>query len=244
MFLKGGVFQSYPERINFLRSRLDGLTPNDTERHQPQFDHHPVIDSLCAELEACAISGRLWVALSGGRDSVVLATAVHALATKLSLQIGVIHVHHGLQASADTFRAFCREWCLAHGVELLEHSVELDGARGNIEARAREARYRLFARVLGRQDVIATAHHLGDQAETLILHLLRGSGARGLAAMARERVLGEGRLLRPMLGVHPDAIADFARRVKLTWVEDPMNDDRRFARVKVRQERRAHARGG
>jgi tRNA(Ile)-lysidine synthase len=104
----------------------------------------------------------------------------------------------------------------------------------SLEAVARDARYAAFRALLGPGEVLATAQHRDDQAETLLLALLRGAGVHGLAAMPSQATLGAGLLLRPLLDLPRAAIADYAREHRLRWVEDPSNADPAHDRNRLR----------
>ncbi|WP_313516091.1 tRNA lysidine(34) synthetase TilS, partial [Pseudomonas sp.] len=123
------------------------------------------------------------VGFSGGLDSSVLLRLLARLAEREALpSLSAIHVHHGLQAAADAWPAHCQAFCAGLGVPLRIIRVQVD-SRASLERAAREARYRAFAESLGEGEVLLAAQHRDDQAETLLLRLLRGAGVRGLAAM-------------------------------------------------------------
>ena len=172
------------------------------------------------------------IALSGGIDSMVLLDAAAALAARHSLALSAIHVHHGLSPNADRWAGFCAAQCAARKVPLTTHRLRLSRERGlSLEAQARSARYeRLSAADV---DVIALAHHADDQAETVLLQLLRGAGPLGLAAMPAFRP-GRPALLRPLLGLARKTLAAYASARALAWVEDESNADRRHARNFIR----------
>jgi tRNA(Ile)-lysidine synthase len=179
--------------------------------------------------------GRLVVAFSGGIDSVAL---LHLLqASRDRYRLSLWHVHHGLQPNADEMAAFARRSAQRLGIDCRVDHLELDPAQANLEAVAREARYRLFASGLDDRSALLTAHHRDDQAETLLLNLLRGSGPAGLAGIAPLRPLGNGWLLRPLLGVSRRQIEDWVKSRGLQWIEDPSNKalhaDRNFLRHRV-----------
>jgi tRNA(Ile)-lysidine synthase len=178
------------------------------------------------------LGGRVTIALSGGLDSVVLLHCLTALAPSLGLEIGALHVHHGLSPKADQWARFCAELCERVAVPLAQAIVAVDPDSGlGVEAAAREARYAVFRRQ--KVDAVALAHHRDDQAETVLLQLLRGAGVRGLSAMPPVRVLDplSGlRLVRPLLDVPRAAIRAYARAHKLSWIEDESNADARFDR--------------
>ena len=175
------------------------------------------------------------IAFSGGLDSTVL---LHLLATLSQRQplpaLSAIHVHHGLQAAAEAWPDHCRSVCAALGVPLDVVSVQVrPGA--SVERAAREARYAAFVAAIGSNEVLLTAQHRDDQAETLLFRLLRGAGVRGLAAMPRQRPLGQGHLLRPLLDVSRAELEGYATQQGLSWIDDPSNDDQRYARNYLRQ---------
>lgn len=171
-----------------------------------------------------------YVGFSGGLDSTVLLHLLADLAGQYSLpRIHALHVHHGLQAAADSWPSHCDGVCKALGVPLQVIHVSVPGG-ASLEAAAREARYGAFSAVLGEGDVLLTGQHQDDQAETVLFRLLRGAGVRGLAAMPQQRALGKGLLVRPLLAVSRAELEGYANRHDLTWIEDPSNDDVHHAR--------------
>ncbi len=175
-----------------------------------------------------------WVALSGGLDSVVLLHALVQFAPQQPLV--AIHINHGLSPNADQWQSHCQQLCDTLGVELICQPVTVTPEGRGLEDAARQARYRVFAERLQAGDLLLTAHHADDQAETLLLRLLRGSGTRGLAGMARQRPLGAGSLLRPLLGLTRAQLEDYARHHQLQWCDDESNSDTRFDRNYLRQQ--------
>jgi len=175
------------------------------------------------------------VGLSGGIDSVVL---LHLLVRRLRIapaRISAIHVNHQISPHAGRWAAFCRRWCRELGVKL--HVAKVDVPRGNsIEAAARKARYAVFAK--SGADVLMLAHNRDDQAETVLLQLLRGAGPRGLAAMQMLRPAAKDMppILRPLLGVQRKTIAAHAQHYRLQWVEDDSNRDPAFLRNFLRHQ--------
>ncbi|OWJ96781.1 tRNA lysidine(34) synthetase TilS [Pseudomonas sp. A46] len=176
------------------------------------------------------------VAFSGGLDSTVLLHLLASLARRERLPpLSAIHVHHGLQAAADAWPAHCQRVCSELGVPLTLLRVTVD-AGPSLERAARDARYSAFAGELGAGEVLISAQHRDDQAETLLFRLLRGAGVRGLAGMPASRLLGPGYLLRPLLGVSRTELEAYARSQGLSWVEDPSNGDTRLARNFLRHD--------
>jgi tRNA(Ile)-lysidine synthase len=175
------------------------------------------------------------VGLSGGIDSTVL---LHVLVRRLRIapaRISAIHVNHQISPDAARWAAFCRRWCRELGVKL--HVVKVDVPRGNsTEAAARAARYAVFA--ASGADMLLLAHNRDDQAETVLLQLLRGAGPRGLSAMPVLRP-GTSRMpavLRPLLETPRIAIEAYAARHRLQWVEDESNQDRTYLRNFLRHD--------
>ena len=190
--------------------------------------------SLCPSLVAARA---LCVAFSGGLDSVVLLHLIVQLRNtgQLAMPLRALHIHHGLHAEADSWLAHCQRLCTEWRVPLVAHRVSVALQSGDgLEAAARESRYAAFTAELQRGEVLVQAHHANDQAETLLLRLMRGSGVDGLAAMPVARELGQGSLLRPLLAVTRAELHEYAKAHSLAWVEDPSNADTRFDRNYLR----------
>jgi tRNA(Ile)-lysidine synthase len=180
----------------------------------------------------------LCVALSGGRDSSVLLHALAGLRDEAGWQLRAVHVNHGLQPAAGDWARHCGEFCAALGVPLaVRQVVPLTDAGHGLEAAARDARYAALAAELRSGEWLLLAHHEDDQLETVLLHLLRGSGVSGLAGIPAGSDFAGGRLCRPLLGVSGATIEAYARRHALAWIEDPSNADvlldRNFLRARV-----------
>lgn len=182
-------------------------------------------DSLRAFLARFPCRGRRWVALSGGLDSTVL---LHLLSAE-GEPVSAVHVHHGLSPNSDDWADRCAELADSLGVPLVTRQVVVDTADG-VEAGARDARYREFRHLLAPGDQLLLAHHGDDQVETFFLRLLRGAGPQGLSGMRSSRPLGQGTLLRPLLGVARSELETYARENELSWIEDESNRDLRFDR--------------
>ncbi len=188
-------------------------------------------ESLLQQLRRHAPAPAYWVACSGGLDSSVLLHALHAGADRLQVEIGAVHVNHGLQAHAAEWEAHCRQVCEGLGVRYV--SLPVDAAAGpgeSPEAAARAARYAALGRWLPAGHCLLTAQHRDDQAETLLLQLLRGSGVHGLAAMPELQTFGNGLHLRPLLEYPRSDLHAWALSRGLAWVEDPSNRDTAFDR--------------
>ena len=166
----------------------------------------------------------LAMGLSGGRDSVVLLDALATVAPSRGHTITAIHVHHGLSPNADTWAQFCADHCAALGIALVTRKVMVDHLpRTSLEAQARGARYGALADAARHisAPVVALAHHRDDQAETLLLQLLRGAGPHGLAAMpAMRKDISGIAWWRPVLAVARAEIDAYARDQALAWIDD------------------------
>jgi len=182
-------------------------------------------------------NAKTWrIAFSGGLDSTVLLHLLAHLAKTESLPaLSAIHVHHGLQTVAEAWPEHCQSVCDALGVPLKVVRVQVQPG-ASLERAARDARYGAFIDATQTHEVLLTAQHRDDQAETLLFRLLRGAGVRGLSGMPSERALGRGHLLRPLLDVTRAELETYAAEHQLGWVEDPSNQDRQFSRNYLRHQ--------
>ncbi|MEQ1669175.1 MAG: tRNA lysidine(34) synthetase TilS, partial [Sulfuriferula sp.] len=158
------------------------------------------------------------------------------LRTTIPFTLSAIHVHHGISLHADDWLAFCQQCCNQLDVAFTGQHAHLDHhAASGLEAEARAARYQLYAQQPA--DFIALAHHRDDQAETVMLQLLRGAGAKGLAAMAKYRAQpDQPTYLRPLLDVDRSDIVAWAQAHQLSWVEDDSNSNTHYARNFLRHD--------
>ncbi|MDR5697344.1 MAG: tRNA lysidine(34) synthetase TilS [Armatimonadota bacterium] len=179
---------------------------------------------------------RILVACSGGRDSVALLLALRGFGAPWRLSLEVGHVHHGLRKSADADAAFVQGLCRDLGMPVHVERVEgLDGA--GLEARARQARYEALRRMAERAGapLVATGHTMDDQAETVLLRLLRGAGPGALAGILPRRTLGGGvDVVRPLLWTRRADLEVLVRDAGVGWREDETNRDLRIARNRIR----------
>lgn len=168
----------------------------------------------------------LLIALSGGADSVALACLLAQSREECALRLTAAHFNHGIRgADADADAALCRSLCKKLGIELIEGRADVpriarETGQG-LEAAAREARYLFLREAKARcgADRIALAHHLDDQAETVLMHLLRGTGPEGICGMARI----SGELYRPLLELRKAALVQFLEGAGISWREDATN---------------------
>ncbi len=168
---------------------------------------------------------------SGGRDSTCLLDLAVALLG--AGRVSALHVNYGLRAAAEEDERHCRRLCERLGVELHVHAAagEQPGGAGNLQAWARDVRYRQAGRLAAELDaLIATGHTASDQVETIVYRLAASPGRRALLGLAAR----EGRLVRPLLGVTREQTAAYCRERGLSWREDESNSDERFARTRVR----------
>jgi len=192
---------------------------------------------------------RIAVALSGGLDSVVLldtvckAQAQSKNKSQTQTEIYAFHIHHGLQKPADDWLIFCEKLAKQYKVHFDFRLLHLDTeeAQGNIEARARAGRYEALTDLCeeyGIEDLLL-AHHQNDQAETVLLQLLRGSGVAGLSGMpqSRQSITNQRLTLwRPLLDQSRQELEAYAKEHKLKWIEDPSNQDRKYRRNAIRKD--------
>ncbi|MBK7947503.1 MAG: tRNA lysidine(34) synthetase TilS [Deltaproteobacteria bacterium] len=186
---------------------------------------------------------RVLVAVSGGRDSCVLLELLRRSAQARGLELVVAHVHHGLRGEeADRDAVLVEDLARAAGLPF--HLLRVDPeatrrtgpsrTRPSLEESARDLRRAALRRLADEtgSSVVATAHHAGDQAETVLLRILRGTGPDGLAGITPRSE--DGRFVRPLLTVSPERVEAFASANRLVWREDASNDDPRFRRNRVR----------
>ncbi len=174
-------------------------------------------------------AGAVVAMLSGGRDSVCLLDVAVAICGAQSVH--ALHVNYGLRPEADGDERHCRELCERLGAALEVVHAQHPAAAGNLQAWAREVRYRAAQELASTYDAtIATGHTATDQVETILYRLAASPGRRALLGMAPR----EGRLVRPLLGLTREQTASYCRARGLEWREDASNDDEQYARARVR----------
>jgi tRNA(Ile)-lysidine synthase len=187
---------------------------------------------------------RIAVALSGGLDSTVLLHLAAAFARAHGVQLLAFHIHHGLSPNADDWQQHCRQLCVQLAVLFDTRNITLANRdKSGLEEAARLGRYHALGQLCQQHDVplLLTGHHLDDQAETVLLQLLRGSGVAGMAGMdqsnAAADLLGNATLLlaRPLLAAARGQLERYASAQSLSFVEDESNQDTRYARNALRQ---------
>lgn len=193
--------------------------------------------SLHTPLQPWLQSPRWYIGYSGGLDSTVLLHLLGAMARDTGLPpLCALHVNHQLSAEANSWQQQCAAQCNAQGIEFRAELVTVEERGSGLEAAAREARYQVFEKYLGANECVLLAHHRDDQVETFFLRLLRGAGIEGLAAMAAQRPLGQGQLLRPLLSYTRSALESYAAAHKLSWIEDESNRDNSLDRNFLRRQ--------
>lgn len=192
---------------------------------------------LLEQLAQMPAISRFRVAYSGGCDSHVLLHALASARDQLTAPLEAIHINHGLSPRAGEWAQHCRRVCDALAVPLVEVDVHAHPGLGESpEAAAREARYSAWRELLLPNEGLLLAQHQDDQAETLLLQLLRGSGPKGLAAMPRIAPFAGGWLGRPLLDYPRTALRRYAAEHALEWIEDPSNADTELDRNYLRHE--------
>lgn len=178
---------------------------------------------------------KYWIAYSGGLDSHVL---LHLLAQSIPLeQITAIHINHGLSVNANLWQEHCRKTCDQLNITFQTISVKAHPFPGQSpEAAARNARYDALITVIENNAALVTAHQQDDQAETVLLQMLRGGGTAGLAAMPAKKIFGQGYLIRPLLNFSRAELLAYAQHNQLNWIDDESNNESRFDRNYLRLE--------
>ncbi|MAZ77046.1 MAG: tRNA lysidine(34) synthetase TilS [Legionellaceae bacterium] len=201
--------------------------------------NHMIKKTLETFLNNLTASTTVVVGYSGGVDSHVLLHALAKLREAVSgLRLSAIHVNHHLQKEADVWVTHCKRVGEQLNVPIQLVDVNVNPTKGeSVEAAAREARYHVFAKHLPENAYLVTAHHQDDQAETVLLQLLRGAGVKGLSAMPAIMPFSQGFLARPLLSVSQEALVEYAKQQSLSWVDDQSNQNlqyqRNFLRAKV-----------
>lgn len=180
----------------------------------------------------------VYVAYSGGLDSTVLLHLVKQVLDSIGHhRLYAIHVNHNLSANASMWQRHCRQVCNDWQIGFIAQSVALENNKESVEAQARRLRYQAIAQSIERGAVVLTGQHQDDQVETLLLQLKRGAGPKGLSAMAQSMSFAdEATLLRPLLNQSRRELEQYAKRLKLSWIEDESNHDLRFDRNFIRHQ--------
>jgi len=175
---------------------------------------------------------KIVAALSGGIDSVAL---LHFLNKNYPGNVRAVHINHNLSKYSDEWCAFCESICNTAKIEFKYIGINLKNS-SNIEENARKKRYFSLTSELRMDEILCTAHHQEDQAETFLLQLFRGSGVAGLASMPKIKSIDDSELYRPFLNISKQKIIDYASKNHLEWIEDDSNLDTNFKRNLLRIE--------
>lgn len=194
------------------------------------------IDAFYTTLTSLTKNRCFYIAYSGGLDSHVLLYMMARLRhTYPDLKLNAIHIHHGLNTCADIWEQHCETICTDLKVDYQCRRLNLNPQHGeSLEAVARQARYQAFSEILPAHSDLLLAHNQNDQAETVLLQLLRGAGPKGLSAMPHCKVFSVGHLIRPLLDFTRDEIQSYAEQNQLEWHEDSSNAETRFDRNYLR----------
>lgn len=198
------------------------------------------MDRLVSALQECLFPNKYVLAFSGGADSVALTlAAVELHKLNRAYDFVAVHVEHGLRGEEslrdmEFAETFCKGYDLSCVVKRVDVPARIQLTGDSVEKAARDLRYRALLDVAVNQGAqkIVTAHHANDQVETMLLHLVRGSGLRGLGAMRKENSL----LVRPFLDFTKQELVEYCQVRGATWVEDSSNSDTEFSRNYLRSE--------
>ena len=165
-------------------------------------------------------------------------TGIHSIASplrKCDKNLRAIHINHNLQPEASEWANFCGALCHSLNISLTIKTIDAQAKAGESpEVAARDARYTCLAQCLKTNEVLCIAHHQDDQAETLLLQLLRGAGLKGLSAMPFKKSFADSQLLRPLLNTPRKSLERYAKEHDLNWIDDPSNANQRYDRNFIR----------
>jgi len=189
------------------------------------------VEKFGAEAEGQCV----FVGYSGGIDSQSLLFALSLIRMKYRIKLAAVHVNHQESKQANLWEQHCKETCTTLNVEFIAHRLDVinKNTKGK-EAELRDARYSWFESLLGKTDILVTAHHLDDHVETIFLRLMRGSGVGGLRGIPFYRAIGQGALRRPFRDIWRKDIVAYANYHRLNWIVDDSNSDEAFDRNFVR----------
>lgn len=182
---------------------------------------------------------KVLVGYSGGADSTALLELLWEYGKEYGVQVQALHVNHGIRGEeAGRDQEFCEKFCAERGIGLKVVEADVPGIAGRdgigLEEAGRQVRYTAFGREVreGRIDRVALAHHQNDQAETMLFHLMRGTGVRGLRGMEPVRMP----YIRPFLCAAREEIVGWLTERGLSWVEDSTNREKEYTRNRIRYE--------
>lgn len=192
-----------------------------------------MLNKLCSFIRQHALleaGDRLYCAVSGGADSMALLWAMYLLKEKLGIELCAAHFNHHLRGEeSDRDEQFVRQFCADYQIPLQVGAAQVLPGKKGLEAAARDARYAFLESLPGK---VATAHTANDNAETLLMHLVRGTGLKGLGGIAPVR----GKLVRPMLSVTRQEVVLLLEEYSIPFVEDSSNGSDAFLRNRIRHQ--------
>lgn len=173
----------------------------------------------------------IWIGFSGGLDSrVLIELAYLAFANDATYKLRAVHINHSFNKNADLWQDQCYQTCKQLNIEFQAIKIQINSNYTSLEAAFRNARIAVWQKLLSRDDVLLLAHHANDQAETVFLRLLRGSGLKGLAAMREIAKIKNIKIIRPLLHNSRQEIENFAKKHSLSYVQDDSNFNQKIAR--------------
>ena len=177
----------------------------------------------------------IYIALSGGVDSVVLFNELTKLKKEIGFHLTAIHVNHNVQKDSHEWKDFCAEMCKENQIKFVSRTLRKKNKNiSNLEKKLREERYKIFQNISDKNSILFMGHHLDDVIETFFLRALRGSGIDGLSSIPEQRSLGDGKLIRPFLNISKSDLLLRAKKEKLKFIDDPSNKDNSFDRNYLR----------
>jgi tRNA(Ile)-lysidine synthase len=201
------------------------------------FDRKSLVRKLSTLADLAGRPSRLVIGFSGGLDSTVLLHALAQARDDSDASVLAVYVDHGLHDDSAQWGEHCQAFAEQLDVDFCALAVRIDTDSGQgVEAAARVARYDALRTVVRGGDWLLSAHHKDDQAETLMLNLLRGSGPSGLAGIGEVQPFSDGWLVRPLLSFSRSELEAYADAHDLAWIDDPSNEDRAFDRNYLRHE--------
>jgi len=196
-----------------------------------------LVEALTAFCREVGFDKTYWVGYSGGVDSHVLLHLLAKIRASTPFNLKAVHINHGLSPLATEWVAHTQRVCQVLDIDFSSFTIDATSPTKSPEEIARERRYAMLAELIASQDVLLTGHHQDDQAETVLLQLLRGAGPKGLAAMPKMKPFGDGGLLaRPLLEVTRAKLEEYARQNQLSWIDDESNSSHAFFRNYLRHD--------
>ncbi len=187
-------------------------------------------------IRARDVHGTYWIAYSGGLDSHVLLHLFARLQTAYPIKLRAVYINHGVNPAAANWAVHCEKVCRELNIELVQRSLSNVDISSSPEDTLRQLRYQILSELLQPGDFLLTAHHQNDQAETVLLQLLRGAGPKGLAAMPAIKAFAAGWHARPLLNFSREDLVSYAKEHELQWIEDDSNQDTQFTRNFLRHQ--------